>query len=77
MSNNRGSALLRHPKSRMIDLTKVLARYCNCWVALAADETHVVASARHPREALRRARAKGELDPILMWAPKESCAYIV
>lgn len=74
---NKSSLPTRHPKPRLIDLTRVLARYGNCWVALAFDESHVVASAKHPRQALRRARAKGELDPILMWAPKESCAYIV
>lgn len=74
---NRNGLRVRHPKPRMIDLTKVLAHYVDCWVALAADETHVVASAKHPRQALQRARAKGEPDPILMWAPKEPCAYIV
>ncbi len=60
-----------------IDLSKVLARYANCWVALSADEKHVLASAKHPTQALHKAQAKGEHDPILMWAPKEHSAYIV
>ena len=60
-----------------VDLSKVLAKYINCWVALSADERHVVASAKHPQQALKKAKAKGERDPILMWAPKEHSAYIV
>ena len=60
-----------------IDLGKILAKYVNCWVALSADERHVIASARHPTDALKKARAQGEHDPILMWAPKEHSAYIV
>ena len=60
-----------------VDLSKVLAKHVNCWVALSADERHVVASAKHPQEALKKAKAKGERDPILMWAPKEHSAYIV
>ncbi len=61
----------------LIDLSKVLARYANCWVALSADERRVVATAKHPHEALKKAQAKGERDPILMWAPKERSAYVV
>ena len=60
-----------------VDLSKVLAKHANCWVALSADERHVVASAKHPHQALKKAHAKGERDPILMWAPKEHSAYIV
>ena len=60
-----------------VDLSKILAKYANCWVALSADERRVVASAKHPQQALTRAKAKGERDPILMWAPKEHSAYIV
>ena len=46
-------------------------------MALSADERRVVAAAKSPQEALKKAHAKGELDPILMWAPKEHSAYIV
>jgi len=60
-----------------VDLRKALANYANCWVALSADERRVVANAKHPAEALKKAKAKGEPDPILMWAPKEHSAYIV
>ena len=60
-----------------IDLSKILAKHANCWVALSADERRVVAAAKSPQEALKRAHAKGERDPILMWAPKEHSAYIV
>ena len=61
----------------MIDLGKALIKYANCWVALSKDEKRVLASAKHPKEALRKAQAKGERDPVLMWAPKEHSAYIV
>ena len=60
-----------------IDLTKILAKYANCWIALSADERRVVASGKHPQQALKKAKAKGERDPIMMWAPKEHSAYIV
>ena len=60
-----------------IDLSKILAKYANCWIALSADERRVVASGKHPQQALAQAKAKGERDPILMWAPKEHSAYIV
>ncbi len=60
-----------------IDLSKVLGKHANCWVALSADERHVIATAKHPQQALKKAHAKGERDPILMWAPKEHSAYIV
>ena len=42
-----------------------------------ADERRVVAAAKSPQEALKKVHAKGERDPILMWAPKEHSAYIV
>ena len=60
-----------------IDLSKLLAKYINCWVAFSADERRVIATAKHPQQALKKAQAKGERDPILMWAPKEHSAYIV
>ncbi|MBI4355730.1 MAG: hypothetical protein HY597_04715 [Candidatus Omnitrophica bacterium] len=62
---------------RPIDLSKLLVKHTNCWVALSADERRVVASAKHPRQALKKAQARGERDPILMWAPREHSAYIV
>ena len=65
------------PTIETIDLSKILAKYANCWVALSSDERHVMASAKHPKQALKKAQAKGERDPILMWAPKEHSAYIV
>ena len=64
-------------RPKLVNLSNVLAHYANCWVALSADERRVVASAKHPQQALEKAHAKGERDPILMWAPKEHSAYIV
>lgn len=62
---------------KSVDLRKVLARYANCWIALSSDEQHVVATAKHPKQAASKAHAKGENDPVLMWAPKEHNAYVV
>jgi len=61
----------------LIDLSKLLARHVNCWVALSADERHVVAHGKYPKIAFTNAYAIGEDDPILMWAPKEPRASIV
>ena len=68
-----GAKTIREP----IDLSKVLVKYANCWVALSADERRVLAAAKSPQEALKKAHAKGERDPILMWAPTKHRAYIV
>jgi len=42
----------------------------NCWLALNRDQTLVVASSEDPQRAVQEALAKGEQDPILVWAPK-------
>ncbi len=60
-----------------LDLSRVLAKYANRWVALSQDEKRVIASAKTPKKALTLALAKGETHPILMWAPKEHGAYIL
>lgn len=62
---------------KTVDLSKLLARYANCWVALSADERRVLATAKHPQQALKKSHQEGESDPILMWAPKTHDAYIV
>ncbi len=64
-------------RRKQVDLTKELIKYVECWVALSSDETHVVASGKHPKDALKKAHVKGERAPILMWAPREHGAYIV
>lgn len=64
-------------KHQTIDLSKIIAAYADQWVALSHDERRVVASGKTPAEALTLAHAKGEADPILMWAPKEHSAYIL
>jgi len=68
---------MRSRAQRIIDLTRVLAKYSDRWVALSRDERRVIASGKTPREALTHAHTKGEKDPILMWAPKEHGAYIL
>ncbi len=62
---------------RTVDLSKVVAKHANRWVALSRDERRVIASGKTPGEALDLAHARGETDPILMWAPKEPSAYIL
>lgn len=39
------------------------------WVALSADETHVVAYAAELRDAIREANGKGEQNPIILRVP--------
>ena len=42
----------------------------NCWLALNRDQTAVVAASEDPERAVQEALAKGELEPILIWAPE-------
>ena len=69
-SQNQGSL-------RPIDLTGVLESYLNRWVALSSDQTHVDGSGTTPTEALADAKSHGSTDPILMFVPAVSGAYVL
>lgn len=42
----------------------------NCWLALAEDESQVIATGRTPEEAQANAAAAGVDDPLLLWSPE-------
>ena len=60
-----------------IDLTGVLKSYVNRWVALSSDQTRVEGSGTTPSEALADAKSHGETDPILLFVPAVSGAYVL
>ena len=61
----------------MVKNTKELKRYADQWAALSPKTRKVVASAKTPKQALLKAKAKGELDPILTRIPKNFNSYVL
>jgi len=59
------------------DLSKILKKYSNEWLALSSDQKRVLGRGNHPRDAYRKAKAKGEDRPILLRAPKDFGTYIL
>lgn len=50
----------------------------NTWIALSADESHVVGRGNTYAEAVAEAKDKGETDPVLLktaddWSPRVLC----
>jgi hypothetical protein len=43
----------------------------NCWLALAEDESKVVATGLTPDEAEAKAKKQGIEDPLLIWSPED------
>jgi hypothetical protein len=43
----------------------------NCWLALAEDESKVVATGLTPEEAEAKAKNEGIEDPLLIWSPED------
>lgn len=43
----------------------------NCWLALAEDESKVVAIGLTPDEAEAKAKKEGIEDPLLIWSPED------
>jgi len=43
----------------------------NCWLALAEDESKVVATGLTPDEAEAKAKNEGVEDPLLIWSPED------
>ncbi len=69
-SQNRGPL-------KPVDLTNLLQSYINKWVALTSDQTRVAGSGITPTEALANAQSKGARDPILLFVPAVSGAYVL
>lgn len=62
---------------KTIDLSKILEPYSNQWVALSEDEKRVVAAGKTVKEALEKAKEKGEDSPILTKVPTEYGNYVL
>lgn len=50
----------------------------NSWIALSADESHVMGHGNTYAEAVAEAKEKGETDPVILktpddWSPKVFC----
>lgn len=55
-----------------IDISsQLLAAPRNCWLALSADESTVVAHGATMEEAAAAAQQKGVGEPVLLWAPEK------
>ena len=63
--------------SKAIDLTEILEPYLNKWVALSADQTHVVGSGDSVPEALRAAHQIGEKEPVILFVPSISGPHVL
>ena len=61
----------------MVRDKKELSKYAEQWVALSPKTRKVIASAKTPRQALLKAKEKGEADPILMRIPKRFHSYVL
>lgn len=59
------------------DLSRILKKYSNEWIALSNDQRRVLGRGKHPRDAYKKAVAKGEDKPILLRAPKDFGTYIL
>jgi len=59
------------------DLWARLADYQDQWVALSADEREIVAWDRSFKEAVAKARKKGEPHPVMLKVPLETGGYLV
>lgn len=59
-----------------IEWTHLYQRFKGCWVALADDEKTVLSSGKTAKEALSKARQKGQELPILARMPDRLEQYI-
>lgn len=59
-----------------IDWTKIYKKYKGFWVALANDETTVIANGKTAKEAWQNARKRGCDKPILTHMPKKLVSYV-
>lgn len=53
-----------------IDLSKIIKKYKEGWIALNPDYSSVAGSGKTPKEAVESARIKGVDSPVLMRAAK-------
>ena len=58
------------------DWTKLYKKYKGLWVALAKDETTVLAADKSARKAWVLAKEAGNVNPILTRVPEDLSAYV-
>ena len=58
------------------DWTKLYKKYKGLWVALAEDETTVLAADKNARKAWLSAKETGTINPILTRVPESTSAYV-
>lgn len=59
-----------------INWTHLIKKYKSLWVALKDDEITVIASGKTAKEALLKAKEKGNKKPILTKVPNKLISYI-
>ena len=57
-------------KIKTNDLSKVLKKYSNEWIALEPQKMKVVASGKEPKKVLEESRKRGVARPVLTRAPQ-------
>lgn len=62
---------------KAIDMTPVIKKYPGYFVALSYDRKKVLGKGHTPEEALKEAKGKGFLDPILTKIPEENRSYLL
>jgi hypothetical protein len=59
-------------ENRISDFSRILLESPrNCWLALAEDESRIVATGLTPDEAEAKAQKEGVNDPLLVWSPED------
>ena len=64
-------------KLQIMDLSKILDRYSDEWVAISEDERKVVGSGKKLKEALEEAKKHGVNSPIVTKVPKKYGSYVL
>lgn len=59
------------------DLSQLLRKYRDRWIALSSDEERVVASGTSMKKVMEEAQKQGEKDAIITRVPAEFKAYIL
>jgi len=68
-------AALTEPKRlESIDITKIVDRFGNQWVALSPDLKTVYASGDTSTEVLAKAQTSGHLNAVIAWLPRSNLA---
>ena len=59
------------------DLSKILKKYSNEWVALSYDEKKVISHGQNLANVIEEAKKTGERNPIVTRVPKDYGNYVL